>query len=71
MTEVSKVVTQDFSMDYFKFGNGKRNLVIIPGLSIQSVMGQPILLQLNILKCKMILQYMSLTEGRIFHKAIP
>jgi pimeloyl-ACP methyl ester carboxylesterase len=39
MTEVSKVVTQDFSMDYFKFGNGKRNLVIIPGLSIQSVMG--------------------------------
>lgn len=39
MTEVSVVETKDFSMDYFKFGNGKRNLVIIPGLSIQSVMG--------------------------------
>lgn len=27
------------SMDYLEFGHGKRNLVIIPGLSVQSVMG--------------------------------
>ena len=39
MTELGKVVTDSFLMPYFKFGSGKRNLVIIPGLSIQSVMG--------------------------------
>ena len=27
-----------FSMDYFKFGHGERTLVILPGLSVQSVM---------------------------------
>ncbi len=27
-----------FSMDYFSFGNGKKTLVVIPGLSIKSVM---------------------------------
>ena len=32
------VQTDTFSMDYFCFGNGKRPLVILPGLSIQSVM---------------------------------
>ena len=39
MVDLGKVVTDNFTMPYFKFGNGKRNLVIIPGLSIQSVMG--------------------------------
>lgn len=39
MTELGKVVTNDFTMDYFKFGTGPRTLVIIPGLSVQSVMG--------------------------------
>ena len=29
----------DFEMDYFCFGNGERIFVIIPGLSIKSVMG--------------------------------
>ena len=31
---------KDFQMDYFKFGSGKKQLVIIPGLSVQSVMLQ-------------------------------
>jgi pimeloyl-ACP methyl ester carboxylesterase len=39
MTEVSKVVTDEFTMPYFKFGTGDKKLLIIPGLSIQSVMG--------------------------------
>jgi pimeloyl-ACP methyl ester carboxylesterase len=39
MPEIGKVTTEEFSMDYFKFGTGPRTLVIIPGLSIQSVMG--------------------------------
>ncbi|WP_022773499.1 alpha/beta fold hydrolase [Butyrivibrio sp. AE2015] len=39
MAELSKVITPDFSMNFFKFGTGINTLVIIPGLSIQSVMG--------------------------------
>ena len=39
MTEISTIKTDNFTMDYFKFGTGKKNLVIIPGLSVQSVMG--------------------------------
>ncbi len=39
MINISTVKTDDFSMDYFKFGNGPRNIVLLPGLSIQSVMG--------------------------------
>lgn len=38
MTEQGCVKTKDFEMDYFKFGNGPRTLVMIPGLAIQSVM---------------------------------
>jgi len=33
------VHTDGFSMDYLRFGHGKRDLVILPGLSVQSVMG--------------------------------
>ena len=36
---VETVRTGDFSMRYFRFGRGKRHLVILPGLSVQSVMG--------------------------------
>ena len=32
------VEAETFTMDYLRFGNGARNLVIIPGVSIQSVM---------------------------------
>ena len=32
------VQAENFTMDYLRFGNGARNLVIIPGVSIQSVM---------------------------------
>ena len=39
MTTVSKVETDKFTMNYFSFGNGPKNLVVIPGISIQSVMG--------------------------------
>ena len=37
--EIKTVVTDSFSMDYFCFGKGDQPLVILPGLSIQSVMG--------------------------------
>ena len=33
------VRTASFSMEYFKFGHGSQTLVILPGLSVQSVMG--------------------------------
>lgn len=33
------VRTDAYSMDYFRFGTGRKPLVILPGLSIQSVMG--------------------------------
>ena len=39
MAEISTVKTDNFSMDYFKFGKGSRTMVILPGLSVQSVMG--------------------------------
>lgn len=33
------VQADTFAMDYLRFGEGARNLVIIPGVSVQSVMG--------------------------------
>ena len=36
--KIETVGTDGFTMDYFRFGNGDRTLVIIPGLSIDSVM---------------------------------
>ena len=35
---IETAVTDSFSMDYFSFGNGAKTLVILPGLSAQSVM---------------------------------
>ncbi len=35
---IQTIHTAEFDMDYFKFGNGKRVLIIIPGVSLQSVM---------------------------------
>ncbi len=37
--QIETVHTGTFSMDYFRFGHGERILVILPGLSVQSVMG--------------------------------
>ena len=37
--QIETVRTDDFSMRYFQFGRGEKTLVILPGLSIQSVMG--------------------------------
>lgn len=34
-----QVAADTFTMDYFAFGRGKKTFVILPGLSIQSVMG--------------------------------
>ena len=34
-----KVTADSFEMNYFRFGSGQKTLVILPGLSIQSVMG--------------------------------
>ena len=36
---IEKVNADSFSMEYFRFGRGKKILVILPGLSVQSVMG--------------------------------
>ena len=36
--QIETVRTGDFSMDYFRFGHGKNILVILPGLSVDSVM---------------------------------
>ena len=36
---IETVKTDRFSMDFFRFGKGEKTLVILPGLSIQSVMG--------------------------------
>lgn len=36
---IESVKTDSFSMDYFRFGSGGKTLVILPGLSVQSVMG--------------------------------
>ena len=35
---IEKAEVNGFSMNYFRFGNGKRIMVILPGLSIGSVM---------------------------------
>lgn len=37
--QIETVRTERFSMRYFRFGRGDKTLVILPGLSIQSVMG--------------------------------
>lgn len=37
--KIETIQTGNFSMDYFRFGQGKTPLVILPGLSVQSVMG--------------------------------
>lgn len=39
-TEIKCVKTTDFEMEYFCFGSGKRPFVIIPGVSLQSIMPQ-------------------------------
>ena len=36
---IETVSTERFSMEYFRFGTGEKTLVILPGLSVQSVMG--------------------------------
>ena len=36
--KIETVRTDSFSMDFFKFGSGAKTLVILPGLSVQSVM---------------------------------
>lgn len=36
---VETVKTEGFCMNYFKFGAGEKKLIIIPGLSVQGVMG--------------------------------
>ena len=36
---IETVRTDAFTMDFFRFGKGEKPLVILPGLSIQSVMG--------------------------------
>ena len=36
---IKKVTTGNFTMNYFTFGDGEKTFVILPGLSIQSVMG--------------------------------
>lgn len=38
MMKIETVNTPAFSMDFFRFGSGKKDLVILPGLSVQSVM---------------------------------
>ncbi len=35
--EIRTAQTADFSMDYVVFGDGKKNLVILPGVSVQSI----------------------------------
>ena len=37
--KVEAVCTERFEMDFFRFGEGEKTLVMIPGLSVQSVMG--------------------------------
>ena len=37
--EIKRVQMDGFSMDYFCFGTGNKTMVILPGLSVQSVMG--------------------------------
>ena len=37
--EVKTVKTETFSMEWFSFGRGEKTMLILPGLSVQSVMG--------------------------------
>lgn len=37
--QIETVKTDRFSMDWFRFGEGEKIMVILPGLSVQSVMG--------------------------------
>ena len=39
--KVETVRTESFEMDYFRFGHGSESLVILPGVSVQSVMLLP------------------------------
>lgn len=36
--KIETVAADDFTMDYFRFGHGEQTLVILPGLSVESVM---------------------------------
>ena len=36
---IDTIKTESFSMDYCRFGRGRETLVIVPGLSVQSVLG--------------------------------
>ena len=38
MNTIKQITTDSFSMNYFSFGTGEKTMVILPGLSIQSVM---------------------------------
>lgn len=38
MIEIKTVMTKNFSMNYFMFGRGEKTLVVLPGISVQSVM---------------------------------
>ena len=38
MPKIEKLYNEDFSMRFFRFGNGEKTFVILPGLSITSVM---------------------------------
>lgn len=38
MSEIKTAATDLFTMNYFSFGKGEKTLVILPGLSVQSVM---------------------------------
>ena len=38
MIPIEQVVTERFAMRYFRFGSGQKTLVILPGLSVTSVM---------------------------------
>ena len=37
--KIEKVTTDRFEMKYFKFGTGNKRIVVLPGLSVKSVMG--------------------------------
>ena len=37
--KIEQVRTGEFTMEYFRFGRGEKTLVILPGLSVRSVMG--------------------------------
>jgi len=36
-TKIETVAADDFTMDYFRFGHGEKTLVILPGLSVDSI----------------------------------